>query len=126
MNNGSRKELRYSASILNPDRVYVEIDTGVKMRGNIIDLSAGGLAFEITGEGDGLRDLDRLRDYSMVIVIDSLRIVAGVQKVWGFFRDLEPGQLYLSGVSFGNVSSDDRLKLYGVIERIRDLSLTGS
>jgi len=126
MNNGNRKDLRYSASMLNADNVYVEIDIGVRMRGNIIDISAGGLAFKITGDDDGLRHLDRLRDYAMVIVIDSLRIVAGVQKVWGFFRDLKPGQMYLSGVSFDDVSNDDRLKLYSVIERIRDISLAGS
>lgn len=126
MNNGNRKELRYSAGVLNSDSVYVEINIEVSMRGNIIDLSTGGLSFKITGDDDELRLLDRLRDYSMVIVIDSLRIVAGVQKVWGFFKDLKPGQLYMSGVSFGDVSNDDRLKLYSVIERIRAISLAGS
>lgn len=126
MNNNNRKEYRYSTCILNPERAYVEIDTGIKIRGSIVDLSAGGLAFEISGQGDEIRAVDRFKDYSIEIVIDSFRIVTGVQKVWGFFKDLDPGAVYLSGVRFETISNDDRLKLYGVIERIRDISLSGS
>lgn len=126
MNNGNRKEYRYSTCILNPERAYVEIGTGTKIRGSILDLSAGGLAFEIYGPGDEIRAFDRLKDYSIEIVIDSLKIVTGVQKVWGFFREPEPDAVYLSGVRFETISNDDRLKLYGVIERIRDISLAGS
>lgn len=126
MNKGSRKEHRYSAGILNPDRAFVEIEAGEKRRGNIVDLSAGGLAFEISVRGDEMQAVESLRDYSMEIVIDSLRISAVVRKVWGFARDLGPESVYLTGVSFNNISSDDRLKLYDVIERIRDISLSGS
>lgn len=126
MINGNRKEHRYSTCIFNPERAYVEIDTGIKIRGNIVDLSAGGLAFEISGTGDEIKAVDGLRDYSIGIVVDSLKIVAGVQKVWGFFKDLDSGSVYLTGIRFDTISNDDRLKLYGVIERIRDISLSGS
>lgn len=126
MNNGGRKEHRYAACILNPERAYIEIDTGVKIRGNIIDLSAGGLAFEISGPPEEIRAADSIKNYSIEIVIDSLRIVAGVQKAWGFFQNSDSGSVYLSGVRFDTISKDDRLKLYSVIERIRELSLSGS
>lgn len=126
MNNGSRKEHRYPAGILSPERAYVEISTGIKTRGYILDLSAGGLAFEISGPGEEMQDFNRLKNYTVEIVIDSLRIVSGVQKVWGFFKEVDPESVYLSGVRFESLSNDDRLKLYEVIERIRDISLSSS
>ena len=124
--NNSRKERRYSTCLLNPERAYIEIDTGIKIRGKIIDLSAGGLAFEVSGNEAEIRAVDMNRDYFIELVIDSLKIVSGVQKVWSIQKKGESGFLYLSGVRFGIISNDDRLKLYSVIERIRDISLSGS
>ena len=124
--NNSRKERRYSTCLLNPERAYIEIDTGIKIRGRIIDLSAGGLAFEVSGNEAEIRAVDMNRDYFIELIIDSLKIVSGVQKVWSIQKKGESGFLYLAGVRFGIISNDDRLKLYSVIERIRDLSLSGS
>ncbi|HPS57406.1 MAG TPA: PilZ domain-containing protein [Spirochaetota bacterium] len=126
MNNGNRKEHRYSTCILNPERAYVEINTGIIIRGSIVDLSAGGLAFEISNPGDEISAVDKAKGYSVEIVIDSLKIVTAVQKVWGFFKNSDSESVYLSGVRFETISNDDRLKLYNVIERIRDISLSGS
>lgn len=126
MINGNRKEHRYQTSVFNPERAYIEIDTGIKIRGNIVDLSAGGLAFEISGPGDDIKAVDGFRNYSIEIVVDNLKIVAGVHKVWGFFKNMDPVSVYLTGIRFETISNDDRLKLYGVIERIRDISLSGS
>ncbi len=121
-----RKERRYSTYLMNPERAFVDIDAGIKIRGRIYDLSAGGLSFEVQGSDLEFQAVERAKDYFIEIVIDSLRIVSGVRRAWSVIRNGDSGPVYISGVRFEIMSSDDRLKLYRVIESIRSASTAGS
>lgn len=116
-----RKEHRYSTYLMNPQRAYIEIDAGKKIRGRITDLSAGGLAFELRGTSSEIQAVDRMREYFIEIVIDSMHIISGVQRVWGLVKTVDSDEVFFSGVKFEILSGEDRLRLYSVIDKIREM-----
>ena len=117
-----RKEHRYSTYLMNPERAYIDIDAGIKIRGRITDLSAAGLSFEISGSQAEIQAVSSTRDYFIEIVIGSVRIISGVQRVWGIVKSAETGDIYISGVKFEILSGEDRLRLYSIIEKIREMT----
>lgn len=117
-----RKEHRYSTFLMNPERAYIDIDAGIKIRGRITDLSAAGLSFEISGSQAEIQAVNSTRDYFIEIVIGSMHIISGVQRVWGIVKSMESGDVYISGVKFEILSGEDRLRLYSIIEKIREMT----
>jgi len=118
----NRKEKRYSTYLMNPGRAFIEIDAGRIIRGRITDLSAGGLSFETGCSREELSLMEDMKEYSMVIVIGTTRIVSGVKKVWAFVEKSEEGTVFVSGVKFEKMSNPERLNLYSIIEKVRAMS----
>lgn len=110
---------------MNPEIAYVEIDAGIRARGRITDLSAGGLAFEVSGTAMEVRAVEKVDNYFIELVIDNLKIVSGVQKAWSVIKTEGSSGILLSGVRFEIMSGEDRLKLYNVLEKIRSMPPAG-
>jgi hypothetical protein len=100
--------------------VSCEFDFDRSLRGRVVDISLKGLGIEI---GDlniiQSRKIGNLDKYLLNIIFGEVSILAGVKSVWSQELPTEESLMLKAGVLIDLISTEDRLKLSEIIEKIR-------
>ena len=120
-----RKKTRHSitdavkrSSLL--EQICLEIGLSAVVRGRVVDISLGGLGFEIDDPDAVLMDeLENTTSLFVKIFFDEESIFAKTDKVWSIYQEVSGRRTVKGGLQFSVLSSEDRIKLTGIIEEIR-------
>jgi c-di-GMP-binding flagellar brake protein YcgR len=120
-----RKKTRHSiidavkrSSLL--EEMYLEISLSTVVRGRVVDISLGGLGFEIDDPDVVLMDeLEDLTALFVKIFFDAESIFAETYKIWSIHQEVSGRRIVKGGLQFSVISSEDRIKLTRIIEEIR-------
>jgi hypothetical protein len=121
----SRKAARYPVSDtggLHPDLAGLscDFDFDRKLKGMLVDVSLGGFGLEIRDiTGTQVEDYKARDNYIITIYFGTDSMIADVKNVWNRVL-FDQGRMVLKGgASIDIISTEDRLKLSGIIEKIR-------
>jgi hypothetical protein len=103
------------------DGITCAFDFDPMLKGSLTDLGPGGFGIEIFGlSGSQVEMINNLDTYMITIYFDSGSIMAGVKNVWHSVTFKGGSMSLRCGVSIDVISPEDRLKLSGIIGKIRD------
>lgn len=102
------------------EEMYLEISLSTVVRGRVVDISLGGLGFEIDDPDTALiEELEDLTSLFVKIFFDSESVFAETDKIWSIHHEVSGRSIVKGGVQFSVISSEDRIKLTRIIEEIR-------
>lgn len=102
------------------NEVSCEFDFDRSLRGRVMDISLKGLGIEIHGLNViQSRKIGSLDKYLLTITFGKVSILAGVKSVWSHELPGEGSVMFKAGVLIDLISTEDRLKLSEIVEKIR-------
>ncbi|OHD70602.1 MAG: hypothetical protein A2W19_03435 [Spirochaetes bacterium RBG_16_49_21] len=103
------------------DEVSCGFDFDQSLRGRVVDISLKGLGIEIDNlnsiQTQKVKNLDK---YLLTIKFGDDTILAGVKSIWSQVLHGNGNMLFKGGVLIDLISTEDRLTLWGIIEKIRN------
>jgi len=106
-----------------PDEGYIHcrFDFDPNLNGMVVDLGLGGFGIEIHDlTGAQVEKFQKLDTYILTIYFGKELIMADVQNVWNRVIFDQGKMLLKCGVAINIISPEDRLKLSGIIAKIRN------
>jgi hypothetical protein len=120
-----RKDNRFYLSEADPSLderdVYVELDVNGIIRGSAVDISVFGLGLVIHEINE--RQIENFRTMNEVFIklfMGPEVILLGVKSVWNRLLSESGNMVFKSGVKINIISPEDKLKLSGLIEKMRN------
>lgn len=96
-------------------------DFDPNLGGRLTDIGPGGFGIEIHGlNGSQAETVKNLDSFMITINFNGESMMAGVRNAWHRVVFDEGGMFLKCGVSIDVISPDDRLRLTGIIEKIRN------
>jgi hypothetical protein len=101
--------------------VHVEFDFDNSIRGRPLDISLKGIGIEIPGlDNQQLEMIKNCENYMVKLHFGEEFLLAGLKNAWSRVIYEEGKMIFKGGFTIDVISPQDRLKLSGIIETIRN------
>ncbi|OHD67006.1 MAG: hypothetical protein A2176_16160 [Spirochaetes bacterium RBG_13_51_14] len=120
-----REAIRYDLNDLPGDKrdfrlLSCQLDFIPELRGTLVNVSLKGFGIEIDGiTGSQVQNIQSMDAFMITIFFNDDSLVVGVKNIWNRILFEKGAMIYKGGLAIEIISSEDRLKLSGIIGTIR-------